>query len=394
MSIIYQALWELNAPHQGKKGGGSDAESLLTDTLNPPDSLFIPSVDGGTLAAKPFSRGLFSQWWVKLGLLVVVGVGVALSGRFSADDSFSTAILPKPDQIQISVMEKDPSAPPTRLSFPSYLPAEPKMIPPQVIPAGVGEWAIPIPAAIVEQEAPIPAAIVERAVPIPATAAIQANSIPATAEKRIPPSEQPAITGGISQLQFAHFSPPPARRTKTKPPLTQAKVAPAKAAQVTPHNHAPETLLVAETSDPSKGKGGGGEIVIESSGSDPDTRGIGPLTQVLFDAMDAGDAAEVAKGFQRLQSLLGADNPFVKKTQAYWRLQQKDYPRAYGLLQEILTDDPTDLESHLNMVMAEIGTGRNKSAAGRLQKLLEQYPTHPKVQSLMAILGYAPSVRE
>ncbi|MBF0455495.1 MAG: tetratricopeptide repeat protein [Magnetococcales bacterium] len=144
--------------------------------------------------------------------------------------------------------------------------------------------------------------------------------------------------------------------------------------------------------DPSPGRSSG--IRISSRTTDHNPKGVGLITQALFDAMDGGDHEAVAGHLTRLQTMLGDQNPFVIKMQAYWYLRQENHHRAHRLLSQILDATPQDFEANLNMAVAEIGIDKLHSARIRLNGLIDRHPNHPKILSLLSLLPHSTSVQE
>ncbi|MBF0186386.1 MAG: tetratricopeptide repeat protein [Magnetococcales bacterium] len=124
-------------------------------------------------------------------------------------------------------------------------------------------------------------------------------------------------------------------------------------------------------------------ITVTNGILDPDTRGVGVVTERLFAAIDSNNVEMVSKQLSELEQLLGSSSPFVAKMRAYWHLTREEYSSAFGLLSTVLKQLPDDLEANVNMVVAEMGMKRHRDAVRRLERLMRDYPDHPRILSLI-----------
>jgi len=103
------------------------------------------------------------------------------------------------------------------------------------------------------------------------------------------------------------------------------------------------------------------------------------LVKKIRSCMATSDCRQIDHLFDQLQSLKGANDPYVLKLKGYWYLQQEQFESAAGLLQKVLVQDENDLEAGVNMAIAEIRLNRWQQAKQRLARLREVYPDNAKL---------------
>jgi len=72
--------------------------------------------------------------------------------------------------------------------------------------------------------------------------------------------------------------------------------------------------------------------------------------------------------------------------EAYWALAMGRDAEAEGLLREIVSRHPDDLEAGVNLTVLDLRYGRLEAARKRTDYLLGVYPEEPKVQELLSYL--------
>ncbi len=113
------------------------------------------------------------------------------------------------------------------------------------------------------------------------------------------------------------------------------------------------------------------------------TAKISQLVMRLQGAMIQGDDSQVKKLLPRLETLKGADDPFVLKLKAFWRMKKGEYGKAADLLVKVLGENPNDLEAGLNMAIIEIKIGQLDRARKRLRALYERHNEDSQVLDLL-----------
>ena len=107
------------------------------------------------------------------------------------------------------------------------------------------------------------------------------------------------------------------------------------------------------------------------------------LIQKIKKSIRRGAVADTESFLERLVALKGADDPYVLKLQAYWRLRQRDYEAAALLLGKVLDKDAEDIEAGINMAIVDINCQRIEKARVRLQNLEKRYPDNLIIADLI-----------
>jgi len=113
------------------------------------------------------------------------------------------------------------------------------------------------------------------------------------------------------------------------------------------------------------------------------TAKISGLIMRLQGAISEGNDVKVLKLLPELETIKGADDPFVLKLKAFWRMKQGKYDRAADLLGRVLEENPYDLTAGLDMAIVEIKTDRLAKARNRLKVLRSRYPDNEQIPDLL-----------
>lgn len=106
------------------------------------------------------------------------------------------------------------------------------------------------------------------------------------------------------------------------------------------------------------------------------------LTSRLRGAVGRGDAAEAERTLAEVERLKGKNHPFALNLRAYWLMSREEFAAAEPLLQEILRRRPDDRDAAINLVVAELRTGRRDAARARFSTLASLYPDDPRLAAL------------
>ena len=94
------------------------------------------------------------------------------------------------------------------------------------------------------------------------------------------------------------------------------------------------------------------------------------------------DAARVETLLDELSRAKGRDHPFVIKLKAYYLLKQRHYREAEGLLQQVVSASPDDIEAGVNLALVEIQSGRLDQARRRIEHLAVEHPDNAVVAEM------------
>ena len=107
------------------------------------------------------------------------------------------------------------------------------------------------------------------------------------------------------------------------------------------------------------------------------------LIQEIKKSIRHGNPDDTEHLIERLAAHKGADDFYVLKLRAYWRLQHQDYDAAAKYLTKVLDKNSDDMEAGINMVIIDINCQRIERARTRLQKLEKVYPDNLVIADLM-----------
>ncbi|MFK5986504.1 MAG: tetratricopeptide repeat protein, partial [Pseudomonadota bacterium] len=105
------------------------------------------------------------------------------------------------------------------------------------------------------------------------------------------------------------------------------------------------------------------------------------LVQQAKYAMHNNNESQVTRVLNKIEILAGKSSMVLLRLKAYWALQQSRNNTAQSFYQNILDQQPEDLEAGLNMALLDVRIGRYKNAITRLKQMKKIYPDSIQVKS-------------
>ena len=98
------------------------------------------------------------------------------------------------------------------------------------------------------------------------------------------------------------------------------------------------------------------------------------LVNRITGAIHSENHTQVVMLFGQLEKIVGPDHLFLMKLKAFWNIRRGHLDEARTLLRKVLSREPEDRESGMNMAVIDIRSGRYDAARRRLEKLHDRYP--------------------
>jgi hypothetical protein len=106
------------------------------------------------------------------------------------------------------------------------------------------------------------------------------------------------------------------------------------------------------------------------------------IVKQLKSAIKQNNDQQVEQLFGQLAKLKSEQSPYILKMRAYWYLKTKQYQSAKMVLNLSLQIKPNDVDSAINLVLANLGLSQNQNAKKIVDNWLEKYPNNQQLIKL------------